>query len=142
MGTISPSYRRSPVDGIKNTLARPNGQRGQSVVDLVGRTPLLRLREITRDLPPEVRIWAKLEGFNPGGSVKDRPALHMLQAGIASGALRSGKTIIDSTSGNTGIALALYGAALGLPVELVLPTHAARPACLSRSPVLSPSLSC
>ena len=78
---ISPSSRPSPVAGIKNTTTRPDGLRGQSVIDLVGRTPLLRLREITRDLSPDVRIWAKLEGFNPGGSVKDRPALHMLQAG-------------------------------------------------------------
>ena len=100
--------------------------RGDSIVDLVGRTPLLRLREITRDLPPDVRVWAKLEGFNPGGSVKDRPALHMLQEGIASGALREGKTIIDSTSGNTGIALALFGAALGFPVELVIPANVSR----------------
>lgn len=126
MATISPSSRPSPVAGINNTPTRADGHRGNSVLDLVGRTPLLRLRQITRDLPPDIRIWAKLEGFNPGGSVKDRPALHMLQAGIASGELRPGKTILDSTSGNTGIALALYGAALGLPVELVLPANVSR----------------
>ncbi len=100
--------------------------RGDSIADLVGRTPLLRLRQITQDLPAGVRIWAKLEGFNPGGSVKDRPALHMLKAGLASGKLREGKTVIDSTSGNTGIALALYGAVLGVPVELVLPANVSR----------------
>lgn len=68
-----------------------------------------------------MRVWAKLEGFNPGGSVKDRPALRMLQEGLRSNALRTGKTIIDSTSGNTGIALAMLGAAFGFPVHLVLP---------------------
>jgi cysteine synthase B len=81
----------------------------------------LRLRGVTRDLPPTVRVWAKLEGFNPGGSVKDRPALRMLQEGLRTRALRPGKTIIDSTSGNTGIALAMLGAAFGYPVHLVLP---------------------
>jgi S-sulfo-L-cysteine synthase (O-acetyl-L-serine-dependent) len=98
--------------------------RAASVVDLVGRTPLYRLRRVTRGLPPDVRVWAKLEGFNPGGSVKDRPALRMIQEGLRSGELVPGKTIIDSTSGNTGIALAMFGAALGYPVELVVPGNA------------------
>jgi cysteine synthase B len=81
------------------------------------------LTQVTAGLPPAVRIWAKLEGFNPGGSVKDRPALCMLQQGLQSGKLRPGKVIIDSTSGNTGIALAMLGAALGHPVELVVPAN-------------------
>src|SRR5207237_537864 len=68
-----------------------------------------------------VRMWAKLEGFNPGGSVKDRPALKMIDDGLAGGRLVPGKTILDSTSGNTGIALAMVGAALGYPVKLVMP---------------------
>ena len=104
-------------------MLRADGLRGESVLDLVGRTPLLRLTGITRDLPRDVRIWAKLEGFNPGGSVKDRPALRMVQEGLRTGALRPGKTILDSTSGNTGIALAMIGAALGCPVELVIPAN-------------------
>jgi cysteine synthase B len=79
------------------------------------------LTGVTRDLPPTVRVWAKLEGLNPGGSVKDRPALRMLRKGLETGDLRPGKTIIDSTSGNTGIALAMLGAALGYPVHLVIP---------------------
>lgn len=91
------------------------------MADLVGRTPLLRLRGVTDGLPDTVRVWAKLEGFNPGGSVKDRPALRMLQEGLRTGALHPGKTIIDSTSGNTGIAVAMLGAALGYPVHLVIP---------------------
>ena len=70
-----------------------------------------------------MRVFAKLEGFNPGGSVKDRPAYNMIQDGLASGKLHPGKTILDSTSGNTGIALALCGAVLGYPVELVMPEN-------------------
>jgi cysteine synthase B len=75
------------------------------------------------ELSPRVRLYAKLEGFNPGGSVKDRAALWMVRQGLASGALAPGKTIIDSTSGNTGIALAMIGAALGYPVTLVMPDN-------------------
>ncbi len=97
--------------------------RAEELSALIGRTPLLQLTKITADLPPGVRIWAKLEGFNPGGSVKDRAALKMLQEGLRRGELRPGKTIIDSTSGNTGIALAMLGAALGYPVELVVPAN-------------------
>jgi cysteine synthase B len=70
-----------------------------------------------------VRVFAKLEGFNPGGSVKDRPAWRMIQEGLRTGKLRPGKTILDSTSGNTGIALALIGRVLEYPVELVVPAN-------------------
>ena len=73
-----------------------------------------------------MRLYAKLEGFNPGGSVKDRAALWMVRDGLATGALHPGKTIIDSTSGNTGIALAMIGAALGYPVTLVMPDNVSR----------------
>ena len=104
-------------------MHRADGLGAESVLDLIGRTPLLQLTGITRDLPRDVRVWAKLEGFNPGGSVKDRPALRMVQEGLRTGALRPGKTILDSTSGNTGIALAMLGAALGYPVELVIPAN-------------------
>ncbi|TMA78761.1 MAG: cysteine synthase B [Deltaproteobacteria bacterium] len=96
---------------------------GPNVLSLIGNTPLVRIRALARDLPEEVRVFAKLEGFNPGGSVKDRPAYNMIQDGLASGKLRPGKTILDSTSGNTGIALALCGAVLGYPVELVMPEN-------------------
>ena len=95
----------------------------ESVLDLIGDTPLLQIRKIAPGLSPGVRIFAKLEGCNPGGSVKDRAALKMVQEGIKSGKLREGKTIIDSTSGNTGIALALIGTVLGYPVELVMPSN-------------------
>ncbi|MFQ5850295.1 MAG: PLP-dependent cysteine synthase family protein [Candidatus Binatia bacterium] len=95
----------------------------ESILDLIGETPLLEIRKITRGLSPRVRILAKLEGYNPGGSVKDRPALKMIQEGIKSGDLKKGMTIIESTSGNTGIALAMIGRALGYPVELVMPAN-------------------
>ena len=98
--------------------------KASSVLDLVGNTPLVRLTKITAGLSPSVRVYAKLEGFNPGGSVKDRPALKMVEEGLRTGALRRGKTILDSTSGNTGIALAMVGAVLGFPVELVVPGNA------------------
>ncbi len=92
-----------------------------SVLDLIGNTPLLRMRVVTAGLAPPVRVFAKLEGLNPGGSVKDRPAWRMIQEGLRTGKLLPGKTILDSTSGNTGIALALIGRVLNYPVELVVP---------------------
>ncbi|MFQ5542007.1 MAG: PLP-dependent cysteine synthase family protein [Candidatus Binatia bacterium] len=95
----------------------------ESILDLIGETPLLEIRKIARGLPPGVRVFAKLEGFNPGGSVKDRAVLKMVQNGIESGHLKKGKTIIESTSGNTGIALAMVGRSLGFPVELVMPSN-------------------
>ncbi len=103
--------------------SRPRIQR--SVLDLVGNTPLLRLRKLETGLKG-VRLYAKLEMFNPGGSVKDRPALQMILDGEASGALGPGKVILDSTSGNTGIAYAWIGAAKGYEVELVMPASASR----------------
>jgi cysteine synthase B len=100
--------------------------RATSILDLVGQTPLLDVTALVPGLSPRVRLYAKLEGLNPGGSVKDRAALWMVRDGLRSGALRPGKTIIDSTSGNTGIALAMFGAALGYPVTLVVPDNVSR----------------
>src|SRR6202048_5197042 len=100
-----------------------SGAIGRSVLDYIGNTPLLRLERVGREFP-NAEFYAKAEWFNPGGSVKDRPALSMIQAGLASGALRAGKTIIDATSGNTGIAYAMIGAAMGYPVKLCLPDSA------------------
>ena len=94
----------------------------RSVADQVGQTPLLRLERIGKSAP-SVEIYAKLEFANPGGSVKDRPALCMMLDAIEDGRLASGKTLLDSTSGNTGVAYALFGAALGYPVELVMPSN-------------------
>jgi cysteine synthase B len=102
-----------------------SGAIGRSVLDLIGNTPLLRLERIGREFP-NVEFAAKAEWFNPGGSVKDRPALSMIQAGLTSGALSPGKTIIDATSGNTGIAYAMIAAAMGYPVKLCLPDSASQ----------------
>ena len=121
MATIKPIT--APVGASSVRAEKRHGGAGQSVIDLIGNTPLLRLARIGSEFP-NVEFCAKAEWCNPGGSVKDRPALSMIQAGLASGALRPGKTIIDATSGNTGIAYAMIGAALGYPVKLCLPDSA------------------
>jgi cysteine synthase B len=90
----------------------------------VGNTPLVRLRSVARDLPAGVEVYAKAEFMNPGGSVKDRAALAMILAGEKSGELTPEKTILDATSGNTGIAYAMLGAARGFRVTLALPKNA------------------
>jgi cysteine synthase B len=95
-----------------------------SPLQLVGNTPLVKLsRVIPPDVSPKVEIYAKLESFNPGGSVKDRPALSMFLDAIHRGLIKEGKVVIDATSGNTGIALAMVGACLGVPVELAMPAN-------------------
>ncbi len=106
-----------PVDGRQSLPA------GHSLLEQIGNTPLLHLANVGRELP-NIEFYAKAEWFNPGGSVKDRPALSMIQAGISSGLLERGKTIIDATSGNTGIAYAMIGAAMGYAVKLCLPESA------------------
>ncbi len=92
-----------------------------ALLDLIGNTPMVQLQKITSHLPENIRIHAKLERFNPGGSVKDRPALWMIREGLENGQLKKGKIILDSTSGNTGIALAMIGSCMGFRVRLVLP---------------------
>jgi cysteine synthase B len=98
--------------------------RRAALVELVGNTPLLRLSRIAPGLPQGVEVYAKAEWYNPGGSVKDRPALFMIRDGERSGALRPGMRIADATSGNTGIAYATLAAALGYGVTLALPANA------------------
>lgn len=90
----------------------------------VGNTPLLPLRRLGRNLSPRVRVFAKAEWFNPGGSVKDRPALNIIQTALANGKLGNGKRLLDSTSGNMGISYATFGAALEIPVTIVIPANA------------------
>jgi cysteine synthase B len=97
-----------------------------SIESSIGGTPLIQLRRLTAGLPEGVSVFAKAEHLNPGGSVKDRPALQMILAGERSGSLRPGMTILDATSGNTGIAYAMIGAARGYPVTLCLPKNASR----------------
>ena len=96
---------------------------GVSLLDRIGNTPLLRLERVGAKYP-EVEFYAKAEWFNPGGSVKDRAALNMIREGELSGELRPEKTILDSTSGNTGIAYAMIAAAKGYGVKLCLPASA------------------
>jgi cysteine synthase B len=95
----------------------------ESLVESIGNTPLLRLERVTADLPG-IEIFAKAEYFNPGGSVKDRPALNMILDGERSGKLNPQRVILDATSGNTGIAYAMIGAARGYQVKLCLPANA------------------
>src|SRR5579863_2730169 len=96
---------------------------GVRLLDRIGNTPLLRLERVVADFP-NVEFYAKAEWFNPGGSVKDRPAYSMIREGERNGALQPGKIILDATSGNTGIAYAMIGAALGYKVKLCLPSSA------------------
>jgi cysteine synthase B len=90
----------------------------------VGNTPLLPLRRVTARLASRVQVFAKAEWFNPGGSIKDRPALNIIREALANGQLADGKRLLDSTSGNMGISYATFGAALGIPVTLVVPANA------------------
>lgn len=115
-GHIAASARESAISDSQTPV---------SLLERIGNTPLLRLERVSSEFP-NVQFLAKAEWFNPGGSVKDRPALSMIQAGLASGALSRGKTIIDATSGNTGIAYAMIGAAMGYPVKLCLPDSASQ----------------
>lgn len=98
-------------------------ERSTALLDQIGHTPLIRLDKLDSALPG-VEIYGKAEFFNPGGSVKDRPALSMIREGERSGRLKKGKVILDSTSGNTGIAYAMIASYLGYPVKLCLPANA------------------
>jgi cysteine synthase B len=117
--TDRPEPPASP--GVASDAAPAAGPLEGAVWSLIGNTPLARLRRI--EPHPGVEIHAKLESRNPGGSVKDRAAASMIRAGVRSGALVPGKTLLDASSGNTGIALAMLGAALGYPVRLCVPSN-------------------
>jgi S-sulfo-L-cysteine synthase (O-acetyl-L-serine-dependent) len=95
-----------------------------TIDNLIGNTPLLKMRRITAHLPENIGVYAKAEWTNPGGSVKDRAASNIIRQGELSGKLRPGMTILDSTSGNTGIAYAMIGAAKGYKIKLFLPANA------------------
>jgi len=109
---------REVASGLGETL-------GHSLVDRIGNTPLLRLDAVTRDLPG-VALLGKAEWYNPGGSVKDRAAANIVSEARRSGQLRPGKILLDATSGNTGIAYAMLGAAEGFPVTLCMPENVSR----------------
>lgn len=108
---------------FQNEFQAGSWEPGSSLAALVGNTPLLRLRKIGAAFP-KIEFYAKAEWFNPGGSVKDRAALAMIREGERTGELAPGKTILDATSGNTGIAFAVLGAALGYQVKLCIPASA------------------
>jgi cysteine synthase B len=93
------------------------------LISAIGNTPLIRLKRITRDLPAGVSLHVKVEWFNPGGSIKDRAALSMIADGIRTGRLTPERTLLDATSGNTGIGYALVGASLGYRVKLCIPRN-------------------
>src|SRR5437764_12053411 len=111
---------------IPDGLETEERWRSNELESQIGNTPLLRLRRVTRDLPVGVEVFVKAEHLNPGGSVKDRPALAMILDGERSGRLYPGKIILDATSGNTGIAYAMLGAARGYGVTLCVPANASR----------------
>jgi cysteine synthase B len=106
----------SSLDMIRRARLRV----AERITDLIGDTPIVRLKAFDKDTPG-VELWAKCEFMNPGGSVKDRAANQMIRDAIRTGALKQGQEIIDSTSGNTGVAYSLIGGALGYPVTLVMP---------------------
>ena len=103
-----------------DVIRRARMRVAERITDLIGDTPIVRLHSFEVDTPG-VEIWAKCEFFNPGGSVKDRAAYQMIRDAIRNGQLAPGKTIIDSTSGNTGVAYSVIGGAMGFPVTLVMP---------------------
>ena len=101
-------------------------QIAKDVTELVGRTPLIQINHLAVECSEcgskPARVLAKVESRNPGGSIKDRPALAIIRAAEASGALQPGGTIVEATSGNTGVALAMVGAALGYKVVIAMPS--------------------
>ena len=109
---------RQFASGLGETL-------GHSLVEWIGNTPLVRLDAVTRDLPG-ITLLGKAEWYNPGGSVKDRAAANIVAEGRRRGQLRAGKILLDATSGNTGIAYAMLGAAEGFPVTLCMPENVSR----------------
>jgi S-sulfo-L-cysteine synthase (O-acetyl-L-serine-dependent) len=112
----------SPATPSGETAARSSLALGRRSLELIGNTPLLRLERLTRDLPG-IQLLGKAEWYNPGGSVKDRAASHIVAQARASGRFGPGKILLDSTSGNTGIAYAMIAAAQGFPVTLCMPEN-------------------
>jgi S-sulfo-L-cysteine synthase (O-acetyl-L-serine-dependent) len=120
--TISGNGTNPPLGPRASASHQGIASLGQRTLDRIGNTPLLRLEKISRDLP-RTEILGKAEWLNPGGSVKDRAAANIVAQARASGKLTSGKILLDSTSGNTGIAYAMIGAAQGFPVTLCMPEN-------------------
>ena len=119
---MSDQTTKTQVTLAKSLVVAPPAPRGLEYS--VGNTPMLPLRRVTACLPAGVRVFAKAEWFNPGGSIKDRPAFNILRTGLANCDLVPGKRLLDSTSGNMGIAYTTLGAAMDVPVTLALPANA------------------
>src|SRR5690348_11608437 len=94
------------------------------IIDLVGNTPMVEIKRLNPN--PNVKMYGKLEGHNPGGSVKDRPALNMIRSALERGEIKPGSKLIEATSGNTGIALAMIARLYDLQIELVMPSTSTR----------------
>lgn len=124
MTTPKLDFSRSAAEELARAeqIRRARFRVAEKITDLIGDTPIVRLHSFEREVSG-VELWAKCEFFNPGGSVKDRAAYQMIRDAIRTGALRPGKTIIDSTSGNTGVAYSLIGGALEYAVTLVMPAN-------------------
>src|SRR5438552_6668873 len=110
------------AEGAAPKPSSPAARLGESLLQRIGNTPLLRLHRLTRDLPG-IELLGKAEWFNPGGSVKDRAAATIITEARRTGQFAPGKVLLDSTSGNTGIAYAMLGAAEGFPVTLCMPSN-------------------
>lgn len=120
--SIPPAGLAAELHAYRRTTA----PRVDSILDLVGNTPLVRLGRLEAECPG-VELWAKCEFANPGGSVKDRAASRIIRDALARGDFEGGRRLLDSTSGNTGIAYSLVGAALGVPITLVMPENVSLP---------------
>src|SRR3954454_8884458 len=116
------AHQNAKSSDVAQNNVRSDARLGSKLLETVGNTPLLRLERVAEEFPG-IELLGKAEWLNPGGSVKDRAASAIVEAAIASGELPAGRTLLDSTSGNTGIAYAMIGAALGFPVTLCMPSN-------------------
>lgn len=120
--TTFPTTRQTSINDIHGSLIN-TPVRAKTIEEMIGNTPLVAIRRVTAHLPENIKIYAKAEWTNPGGSVKDRAAFNIIDTAMREGRLAPGKTLVDSTSGNTGIAYAMIGAARGIKVKLFLPAN-------------------
>ena len=125
MSTTSSSAPLPPLPSRRRAEPVADHARSADLLHSIGRTPLVEIRELD-ELPAGTRLFAKLESVNPGGSIKDRPVARMLTAACAQGRFEGGRRLLDSSSGNAGIAYAMLGSVLGVGVTLVVPENASR----------------
>ena len=118
---MNTTISNQPITSYPITDSNP--MEGLALLRAVGNTPLLPLRRVTEGISPNVQVYAKAEWFNPGGSVKDRPAFNIIRSAVNECGLLPGMRLLDSTSGNMGIAYATFGAALDIPITLGADAH-------------------